>query len=126
NAPSTNVNPPQTVTSAVGGNFPGNQQAFVLRYNNNTTNDLFVIGDSTTVANTDDTTLAARIGYLFVDNSYAGGAAYDFRAKFSATSKFYSAVGDYNNDGFDYILIGISHYDPHRVGRVYMIPVPVY
>ena len=68
--------------------------------------------------------MAARIGYLFVDNSYGGGAAYDFRAKFSATSKFYATVGDFNNDGLDDLLIGISDYGPNRVGRVYLVPAP--
>ena len=115
--------------------LPGVPQAYLLNRNGTVgSRDLLIIGSGSSSANSNGV-----IGYLYMDpdwNTSNTNAAFPdlayyqikitIRGTYAAGAKFSATTGDFNNDGRDDIVIGVTNYQSNGTGRVYLLPGDVY
>src|SRR5262249_4113952 len=114
----TNLDPtPDTAVTSVNV-LPGSvPQAFAMKRNNIAGGDLLVLADTAFAGSN------VIIGHIYYDGNCTNASqTLRITGTFQAGAKFSAVVGDYNNDGFDDILIGVTETGANRVGRVYLLP----
>lgn len=107
---------------ALPSGFPTGAQVYPLNRDFSMQTDLMILGTTLPSGGANQT-----VGYIYFNNNYigwgqGGSTAVKLTATMLAGATISATAGDYNNDGRDDILIGITDTAANHVGRVYLLP----